>query len=161
MPKIDARLTQYREKFDSADLEFLRRRKREIESDFKELTFPLGWGVVHGDAHTGNLMRDLIGQIHLIDYGDVCVGPREWDVCVLAVGYSVGTIDAHSYAEFSTAYGFDPFKWDGFDTIKAARELNMTTWLMQLVDQSPQVNDEINKRLYDLRDGRRRDWKPF
>ncbi len=161
MPKIDGRLAKLRDKFNLADIEFIYDRKTKIEKQLGQIDSALGWGPIHGDAHIGNLMRDASGTIRLIDYGDFCIGPREWDICVLAVSYKVGTIPQSTYREFADAYGFDALTWSGFPIIQAARKLNMTTWLMQLVGHSPKVDAEIAKRLADLRNGCSRSWEAF
>ncbi|MBF6329778.1 phosphotransferase enzyme family protein [Nocardia transvalensis] len=161
MPKIDGRIEHLREKFDAGDISFIQKRKSRIEDDFCKIRSVLGWGPLHGDAHIGNLMRDKNGTIRLIDYGDFCFGPREWDVCTLAVSYKVGTVPESTYRSFANAYGFDALQWDGFPTVQAARELNMTTWLMQLGGHSKQIDAEIRKRLADLRNGSTRRWEPF
>ncbi len=161
MPKIEHRLESFRGLFEDDDIEFIRIRKQSIESNLSEIDSALGWGPIHGDAHLGNLMRDRSGITRIIDYGDFCIGPREWDICALAVGFKVGTVKESNYRAFAHAYGFDALTWDGFDTIQAARELNMTTWLMQLHGYSPEIDKEIKTRLSDLRSGSVRRWKPF
>lgn len=161
MPKIDERIGSLFQTFDSSDISFIRERKLQIENDFARIRSPLGWGPIHGDAHIGNLMRDIDGTIRIIDYGDFCIGPREWDASTLAVGYAVGTLSERTYQSFVEAYGFDALQWDGFPAMQAARELNMTTWLMQLAGNSSEIDTEIAKRLADLRSGRPRRWKPF
>lgn len=161
MPKIDRRIEYLRDTFDAVDLDFIQHRKSQLEKEFSLVRSSLGSGPIHGDAHIGNLMRERDGTIRLIDYGDFCVGPREWDISTLAVSYKVGTVPESTYRAFSDAYGFDALQWDGFPVVQAARELNMTTWLMQLEGHSCRVDTEIRKRLTDLRYGRPRHWEPF
>jgi hypothetical protein len=61
-----------------------------------------------------------------------------------------------------TAYGFDPIDWAGFSAVRAARELNMTTWLAQKFGESRRVDDEILKRIADLGDDQAvRQWRVF
>ncbi|MEV6070056.1 aminoglycoside phosphotransferase family protein [Nocardia sp. NPDC052001] len=161
MPKVVPRIIGLRDRFSVETIDFLLSLHGEIENEYSGLHSILGCGPLHGDAHIGNLMRDSADILRLIDYGDTCIGPREWDVCVLAVAYRVGTAKRETYEEFADAYGFDALNWDGFSIVQAIRELNMTTWLMQLIGQSSTVDVEIEKRIDDLRLGRKRCWEPF
>ncbi|MFD8220054.1 aminoglycoside phosphotransferase family protein [Streptomyces sp. NPDC059697] len=58
------------------DLEFLRKRGRELKERLAELRFGSPLGPVHGDAHTDNLMADRSGVVHLIDLENFCVPRR-------------------------------------------------------------------------------------
>ncbi|WP_165436444.1 phosphotransferase family protein [Amycolatopsis suaedae] len=147
----------------SDDLQFVMGRKHELAIKYNELKFSLSPGVIHGDAHTGNLMRDRALGIRLIDFEDFAVGPREWDVSILAVRYQAfGWVGDVEYAEFTNTYGFDPTDWSGFPIVRSIRELNMTTWLMQQAGQSREIDEEISVRLRDLRDDQRpRRWRVF
>lgn len=163
MPKVTTRLTNVGPDLMDADRQFLEARRSELERQFARLDFQLGCGPVHGDAHAANVMRDVNGTLRLIDFEDFCWGPREWDVCVEAVRYQAfGWVTAEDYAEFVTAYGFDPLKWSGFPVIRAMRELNMTTWLAQQAGHSAEIDEEIRTRIADLRDQQApRRWRAF
>ncbi|SEB28786.1 Phosphotransferase enzyme family protein [Amycolatopsis tolypomycina] len=150
-PKVAARLDRANG-IPDADLSFLRNRSIELEAKFEELDFVLPLGPIHGDAHNGNLMRDENGIVRLIDFEDFAFGPREWDVAVAAVRYKAfGWLDKASYAAYVRAYGFDPTKWAGFPVLRAIRELNMTTWLMQRMGETDELDAEILHRISDLR----------
>lgn len=163
MPKIDKRLAGLSDRLSPSDLDFLAGYKKTLTEQFADVHFVLGSGPVHGDAHRGNLMRDSSGVVRLIDFEAFCRGPREWDVCVEAVRYRVfGWIDESEYWAFVEAYGFDPLTWPGFPVVRAVRELNMTTWLAQQLGQSSRIDQEVHRRIADLRDeGARRRWRAF
>lgn len=163
MPKVADRLTQFGHALAADDREFLWARKLELEERMKTLRWQLGYGPIHGDAHEANLMRDRTGSVQLIDFEDFCYGPREWDVCVETVRFAAFEwLTKQEYKEYVEAYGFDPLEWDGFQTVRAVRELNMTTWLIQLAGHSVKIDDEITKRVADLRDGDSpRRWQAF
>ncbi|MEV6234918.1 aminoglycoside phosphotransferase family protein [Saccharopolyspora shandongensis] len=163
MPKIAPRLSAIGDRLPVEDRMFISERKAELEEEFSGLSFSLGVGVVHGDYHPGNLMRDQAGIIRLIDFEDFVFGPREWDACVEAVRYwAFGWVSPEDYRSYVDAYGFDPLDWDGFPVMRAIRELNMTTWLAQLLGQSDEVDKEVHKRIADLRNGQRlRNWSTF
>ncbi|MPY78472.1 MAG: phosphotransferase [Actinophytocola sp.] len=164
MPKVDDRLAKVGPSLPSRELEFLAHRKQDLEEQFQSLDFELEVGPIHGDAHRSNLLRDCTtGQVRLIDFEDFCVGPREWDLCVEAVGYwALNWISDADYESYVEACGFDALSWPGFKVVRAIRELNMTTWLAQMLGQSSEVDAEVMRRIRDLRnEDVPRDWRPF
>jgi aminoglycoside phosphotransferase (APT) family kinase protein len=163
MPKVESRLAQLAlSDFPESRLTILRERFAELSDMYSALSFELPIGPIHGDAHVGNLMRSG-GRIVLIDLEDFCFGPREWDAAVFAVRYQAfGWESRAEYERYVEAYGYDPIQWSGFAVVRAIRELNMTTWLAQRFDESPEVAAEVLKRVADLRDDQaRRDWRVF
>ncbi|WP_084628598.1 phosphotransferase enzyme family protein [Amycolatopsis nigrescens] len=154
MPKVARRLDKIGPSLCDGDRTFLHERSVELAAQFKTLEFSLRCGPIHGDAHRDNLIRSReTGKVKLIDFEDFCIGPREWDLCVEAIGYSVfGWISRSDYYSYVRACGFDALEWSGFRVIKAIRELNMTTWLAQMVGQSAKVDKEVTRRIRDLRD---------
>jgi thiamine kinase-like enzyme len=163
MPKVEPRLQALKGKLPEADLDFLRERYEELSEKFQDLQFPLPAGPVHGDAHPGNVMRAPDGTLNLIDFEDFAFGPREWDAAVLSVRHEAfGWASEAEYDSYTEAYGFDPTSWEGFPVVRATRELNMTMWLSQTVDESAEVKAEVQKRIADLRDDQApRHWKVF
>ena len=143
--------------------QFLLDRRDELADAFDRLEFVLPPGPIHGDAHRKNLLRDVDGVTHLLDFEMVAWGPREWDLS-LTGGYrhSFGWITASEYDAFAATYGYDVTEWPGFAVLHAIRELTMTTWLMQNVRESPKLMQEFRVRLRDLADDSRpRHWTAF
>jgi Ser/Thr protein kinase RdoA (MazF antagonist) len=164
MPKVAERIRKLPDGLlSSEDVEFLGHRHREIIEEFASLEFVLPPGPVHGDAHASNLMRCTNGTIKLIDFEDFCNGPREWDVAVEAVRYrSLGWVSEDDYRSYVAEYGFDVIRWPGFRTLRAARELNMTTWLAQRLGQDAGIDAEVRRRIADLQDDQStRHWRPL
>ncbi|MFE3173607.1 phosphotransferase enzyme family protein [Amycolatopsis sp. NPDC059090] len=164
LPKVRQRLRELPEgALPVGDMDFLLSRCEGLEEDFRELSFDLPLGVIHGDAHPGNLMRRQDSSVCLIDFEDFSWGPREWDLAVTATRYQgFGWVSRSEYDEFVEVYGFDALKWTGYPTIRAIRELNMATWLMQQNGQSRRVDAEIRKRIADLRNNQfPRSWQVF
>ncbi|WP_410601572.1 phosphotransferase enzyme family protein [Amycolatopsis sp. lyj-90] len=163
MPKFEARINALDGQLAESELTFLRRRYEEVSEEFEGLKFELPPGPIHGDAHPGNVMRSTDGIPYLIDFEDFAYGPREWDAAVLSVRHeALGWASDAEYQSYADAYGFDPIDWPGFPVVRAARELNMTTWLAQKLDESPEVEAEVYKRLSDLRDDQApRNWRVF
>ncbi|MFG1963343.1 hypothetical protein [Nonomuraea sp. NPDC049028] len=46
------------------------------------------------------------------------------------------------------AYGFDVIEWAGFHTPHRMGEVTMTTWLMQNVEESPDVPAALDRRAF-------------
>lgn len=135
-----------------SDREFLAGRHAELRAAYESLSFELEQGPIHGDAHLGNLMRREDGTVVQIDLEAFAWGPREWDSSVFAAAYAVfGWMGEAEYRRCVERYGWDPLTWSGFPTMRAIRELNMVTWLMQRAGESDVVDDEIARRLVDLR----------
>lgn len=152
MPRVLGRLATAGSNVAESDHEFLASRHAELRAAYESLSFELEEGPIHGDAHLGNLMRREDGTVVLIDLEAFAWGPREWDASVFAAAYAVfGWMSADEYRQCVDRYGWDPLTWSGFPTLRAIRELNMTTWLMQRAGESDVVDDEIARRLTDLR----------
>lgn len=144
------------------DREFLRSRLTELRELYTTLVFPLRPCAVHGDAHTGNLLRLSDGTTSLIDLERFAYGQPETDLVVTAVERRVGWSTERDYESFVDAYGFDVASWDGFPVLQAISELKMTTWLMQNLGHGTTIDDEIRLRLDDLRSpDKPRHWSPF
>jgi hypothetical protein len=164
MPKVEERISKLPDGVLSGeDVGFLRHRHREITEEFVNLEFVLSPGPLHGDAHARNLMRCANGTIKLIDFEDFCHGPREWDVAVEAVRHQAfGWVSEDDYRSYVAEYGFDVIRWPGFRTLRAARELNMTTWLAQRLGQDAAIDAEVRRRITDLQDEQStRHWSPL
>lgn len=161
MPRVAARLTNA--STTKLDLHPLWQLFEQLERSYSQLHFALTPGPIHGDAHPGNLMRGSDGIIRLIDFEAFSVGPREWDFASVGAAFAAfGWMNEAEYRECSRIYGWDVLDWPGFDTLRGARELNMTTWLMQLWGHSDPIDDEIQARLVDLIRGQcRREWRRF
>lgn len=144
------------------DKDFLLSRLSELAEALTRLTFPLPQSPTHGDAHTGNLIiRDNAPT--LIDFERFAWGHPEWDLAVSATEYlTAGWLTREQYDKFSEAYGYDVTTWtDGYTTLQSVHELKMTTWLMQNVNESPDIAAEYQVRMRTIRGDRSSGWRPF
>ena len=117
--------------------------------------------VVEITCHTSNLHTDH-GQVVLLDFEAVAVGPREWDLMPTAVARERFRLSEERYREFADAYCFDVRTWPGYPVLREIRELTMTTWLMQNVAESAAVAAEFALRVASLRErDTRRVWTAF
>lgn len=144
------------------DKRFLLSRVVELKEAISELAFPLEPAATHGDAHVQNLMISDGGAI-LIDFERFSWGQPEWDLAMTATEYlSAGWWTAREYQEFCEAYGHDVTRWDGFKVLQATHEIKMTTWIMQNVDESPEIAAEYATRVETMRSGHAdQPWRPF
>jgi phosphotransferase family enzyme len=141
------------EELDAGDRRFLLRRCAEVEAALGELEFPLDRALIHGDAHRGNLISGPDGPV-LCDFDSACFGPPEWDLTPVAVGRERFGDPAGRHRMLADTYGFDVTTWEGFQVLRAARELKLTTSVLPILRSHPQVRDEFRRRLKDLRAGR-------
>ncbi|MFI8855126.1 phosphotransferase family protein [Streptomyces prasinus] len=145
------------------DREFLEARATRLAKDYDRLDFVLPFGMIHGDANIGNVLRHRDGHAVFIDLDGFALAPREWDLILTAIYYDrYGWHSKAEYAEFVHRYGFDLMNWSGYETLADLRELMMVAWLGRQVATSERSADEFGRRLRALRTGgSRKDWRPF
>jgi hypothetical protein len=137
-------------------LSFLRNECERLRRAYHQLTFELPWGPVHGDAHTGNLMRSD-GRAILIDFETFAVGPREWDLVPTAVQLERFGLPAGEYRAFAEAYGVDVRARVVYPVLRRIRELTITAWLLGGAARQRGAAEEFAARVAALRgahDGR-------
>ncbi|MGH3515940.1 MAG: phosphotransferase family protein [Haloechinothrix sp.] len=141
------------EELDAGDRRFLLRRCDWVSEQLNQLEFPLRPALLHGDAHLGNVLVGPKGPV-LCDFDSSCVGPPEWDLTPVALGVLRFGEPERLHKELADAYGFDVMAWDGFDVLRAARELKLVTSVLPSLRSNPEVRKEFYRRLGDLRSGR-------
>lgn len=149
---------------DGEDARFLRDRCEHLREQYARLDFVLPQGVIHGDAHEANALRGSDGTVRMLDFEAFALGPREWDLGVLAMRYRpFGWISESEYRACVAAYGgFDITSWPGFPVLTRIRELSMTSWLLRKAGDSPEHAAELRRRMADLRDDSApRHWRPL
>jgi aminoglycoside phosphotransferase (APT) family kinase protein len=137
---------------DAEDLAYLESLAEQVGSQYRALCFGTPQGFIHGDAHRSNLIVTP-DQVLLADFDWVARGPREWDLTPTAVAAQRFGLPEKDYAAFADAYGRDVLAWTGYPTLRAVREVTMTTWLMQNVTESPEIHAEFRLRVRCLREG--------
>lgn len=146
------------------DANFLAARLTNLQAAVKGLRYPLDPGPTHGDAHSENLMIEE-GAPVLIDFERFAWGQPEWDLAMTATEYdSAGWWSPAEYRSFVAAYGYDVRDWsEGYPVLRAVHEIKMTTWLMQNVDESPDIAAEYDARMLTMRGDAAapRMWRPF
>ncbi|MFD4606408.1 phosphotransferase enzyme family protein [Streptomyces sp. NPDC058464] len=145
------------------DRTFLDERAARLAKEYDRLDFVLPFGMIHGDASIGNILRHRDGHAVLIDLDGFALAPREWDLVQTAMFYDRYRWHTKAeYAEFVHRYGFDLMNWPGYETLADLRELMMVAWLGHQVTTSDSAAAEFARRVRSLRTGEGRDeWGPF
>ncbi|SBT40529.1 phosphotransferase [Micromonospora narathiwatensis] len=135
----------------------LRLRCDQAEEDLDRVAWQLPPGVIHGDAHTGNVLLPAAGygavarpEPLLCDLDGVCIGPREWDLVPTAHGATRFGRSPADYQEFVEVYGFDITAWAGWPVLRRVRELQLVTSTIDSLAGRPDVARELAHRLRSL-----------
>jgi hypothetical protein len=118
-------------------------------------------GVIHGDAHLGNLIASPTGPV-LCDFDSTSLGPREWDLTPTAVGTQRFNYRSDVHRSLTDAYGVDVTTWPGFSTLCRLRELQLVTSVLPVLDANPALRPQWQHRLNTFRDNDYRiPWTPY
>jgi len=149
------------EELSDSDREFLESRCTSLDERLADLRPVLPRGVLHGDAHLGNLIASPSGPV-LCDFDSTSVGPREWDLSSLPVGVARFGHSARWQRQLVRGYRFDVTRWDGFAVLRDVRELKLTTSALPILRSHPGVRAELRLRLDSLRRGDTASrWSPY
>ncbi len=89
-----------------AERDWLLARASDLEQQYQRTGWVLGTGLVHGDAHAGNLLPSGAGVV-LGDWDSACSGPRELDLVPTSMWYRFGR-PRNEWERFGAAYGISP-----------------------------------------------------
>lgn len=126
----------------------------EVRAQVLALDFPLGHGVIHGDAWAGNLLWDTTSGTDAVVIGDwdwTSYGPREVDLIPTwhaAIRYGKGMAWANDFAQ---VYGYDLVRWDGFPVLFAMRDLVQLTGPLRRAGERPEFRAVLRERLDGIR----------
>jgi hypothetical protein len=135
-------------------LDWLADRIAELRLTWEKMEFPRPPGLIHGDAHPNNLMRDSSGRAILGDWDHVAVGPREWDLMQIHYMHRrFGYVTAQQLDEFAHAYGWDIREWPGLGLLVAIRELNGLSAYIRTASAKEFSRQELALRVDSLRKG--------
>jgi aminoglycoside phosphotransferase (APT) family kinase protein len=119
----------------------------DLDEAVNQVEWHLPHGVIHGDAHTGNLLVTPDGRTVLCDLDSVAIGPREWDLTPAAHGPVRFGRDRAEYTSFAEEYGFDVTTWPCWETLCQIRELQLVTSVIASLAGRPVVAEELAHRL--------------
>lgn len=127
---------------------WLTSRISQLRAAWLTLEFPHPPGLIHGDAHPGNLMRTLTGDTILGDWDHVAIGPREWDLA--QIHYTrrrFGRPTDDEIDRFVASYGWDLRGWPGLPTLVAVREISGLSPYLRTAKSKPFSARELAHRL--------------
>jgi hypothetical protein len=125
-------------------------RYQELQHEYADTTWSLGYGLIHGDANAENLIHAR-EQIVLSDWDSVSYGPREQDIVPTSIRYRFGHPKAE-WGQFCAAYGVHPSDLPGLTVLRGMRELRSLGPYMRTTDH-PQAQAEVRRRIADLMNG--------
>ncbi|NJP95399.1 aminoglycoside phosphotransferase family protein [Nonomuraea sp. FMUSA5-5] len=138
---------------------WLLRRCTEIERAYRDLDRPLGQGLLHGDAHTGNLFRDHDRWV-FGDWDSIAYGPLLSDLIPSIMEHHRFGRPRSDWVSFCRRYGVDPDleHHPAAATLRTARELRSLAAYLRASDQ-PNVRAELLRRLTSLINGNPATWR--
>ncbi|WP_058043828.1 phosphotransferase enzyme family protein [Streptomyces roseifaciens] len=128
---------------------WLTRTITELLTAYRKLHFPLGTGLIHGDAYPGNTLWDGT-SVRLGDWDEAATGPRELDLANTHQGVRFGRTPTAIEA-FTRAYGHDPRGWPGLPVLIAMRDLHTLGSFIRRADTGdPHATRQLKHRLSTL-----------
>ncbi|MFD2419006.1 phosphotransferase [Amycolatopsis pigmentata] len=149
---------------DSEDQRWLLDHIRHVRRELDGLDWPLGWGLVHGDAWAGNLLWNHAQGPEctvLGDWDSVCWGPREIDLIPslhAARRYGRGPAWAQAFAD---AYGYDLSRWPGHVPLLAMRDLVQIAGPLRRAATEPVLAQALRQRIDGIRNDDAAPWREF
>jgi aminoglycoside phosphotransferase (APT) family kinase protein len=135
-----------------ADRQWLLDRADDLEDQYQRAQWALGLGLIHGDAHAGNLLHAASGVI-LGDWDSVSHGPRELDLTPTSMWYRYGRPRAE-WDAFCAAYGVSAADLPGLPLLQELRELHaIAAYIRNATGDA--FRDELARRVTSLKDGNR------
>ncbi len=122
-----------------------------LRDRWSAMDFPRPPGLIHGDAHIGNLMRTTVGEAILGDWDHVAVGPREWDLMQIHfMRRRFGRATKADLDAFASSYGWEIRRWPGLDTLIAIREITGLSPYIRTAGTKPFSRQQLAYRLKTL-----------
>ncbi|MGI5238840.1 aminoglycoside phosphotransferase family protein [Dactylosporangium sp. CA-139066] len=123
-----------------------------LEPRLQEFAASVKPGLVHGDAHEGNLLRDASGRVLLCDFDATCTGPWQVDL-VPPPANEIRFGPTGGHRKLAAAYGYDITQDPAWPLLQEARELKMIAAAVPLLASAPGVAEEFQLRLRSVRTG--------
>ena len=149
---VAAALDQHGHCLPDSDHTWLERRIHQLRELWNELVPALPVGLIHGDAHTNNLIRTKQGRVLLGDWDHVALGPREWDL--IQPHYMRRRFSRHTAQdidEFTAEYGWDVRDWGGYQDLVELREISGLSPYIRQAPSRPWSRSEVAHRVATLR----------
>jgi aminoglycoside phosphotransferase (APT) family kinase protein len=132
--------------------EWLLRRCDDLMAAYRGLPWVLRPGIVHGDAHTNNLLPHPRHGWALIDWDSVSAGPPEYDFMPIYNRPRRFGYPQREWRDFTAAYGIDLSAWPGLATLAQIREIRSLAAFIRNAPTSEAARHELSNRLSSLMD---------
>ncbi|MEV4390555.1 aminoglycoside phosphotransferase family protein [Nonomuraea sp. NPDC049607] len=134
----------------------------ELEESFAQLAATLPTVLVHGDAHTNNLLAHPHKGWVLIDWDSVGIGPPQYDFMPIYLRPRRFGHPPSLWSEFRRAYGIDRDEDSSLAQLAEIREVRSLSAFIRGAEHNPAARAELANRLSSLvtRDPSRR-WHPL
>jgi Ser/Thr protein kinase RdoA (MazF antagonist) len=133
-----------------ADQQWLLARADDLQEEYERTHWALGTGMIHGDAHAGNLLHTPDG-ILLGDWDSVSYGPREQDLVPTSMWYRYGRPPAE-WTIFTAAYGIAARDVPTIPLLQNLRELQaLAAYARNASDDA--YRTELTRRITSLKTG--------
>ena len=126
----------------------------EVRDKIAGLEWPLGAGLIHGDAWAGNLLHWPGGGTARAILGDwdwVSTGPREVDLIPTWHAVARYGKPASRISDFISQYGYDLGQWEGYPVLMAMRDLVQLSGPIRRAPDSEPHRRLLRERLDSLR----------
>ena len=126
----------------------------EVREKIAGLDWPLGTGLIHGDAWAGNLLScpgASPAGVVLGDWDWVSAGPREIDLIPTWHAAARYGKPASWVTDFTSRYGYDLARWEGYPILMAMRDLVQLTGPIRRARDSGPHRQVLRQRLGSLR----------
>ncbi|WP_165495350.1 phosphotransferase enzyme family protein [Actinomadura roseirufa] len=150
---VEAAIRQHPDGVTAADRTWLRDQIEQLRHSWTEMDLALPVGLVHGDAHSNNLIRTT-DRVILGDWDHVAHGPREWDL--IQVHYMARRFGRHDPEEldaFAAEYEWDVREWPDAETLIRTREITGLSPYLRKAPKSRWDRDEAAYRISTARTG--------
>lgn len=138
---------------------WLKTQAGQIVQAYPSTPMPLGTGLIHGDAHSGNVFPTIRGYL-IGDWDSVSIGPRAQDLVPTLDGVRHFNRPYSDWREFCSEYGADPSLVEdpGMQLLLRARELRSLAAYIRSAER-PDIRVELDKRLRTLMLNERAIWR--
>lgn len=117
-------------------------------------------GVIHGDAHLGNVIPSPSGPV-ICDFDSTSIGRREWDLTPAVVGTARFGYRPDVHRGLVAAYGVDVTTWAGFPVLRRLREFQLVTSVLPVLAANPGLRAQWQHRFATYRSGDDSPWTPY
>jgi Ser/Thr protein kinase RdoA (MazF antagonist) len=115
----------------------------DLELHFRDAKWLLPQGLVHGGAHTGNVLSTADGRFLFCDLDSVYYGPREWDIVPTAHSNARFGRPRADYLTFADGYGVDVAQTELWPLLCEMRELQPVTTVLPQLPGRPALAEQL------------------